>query len=249
MQHRAKLETIAAESPYPFIFVTVSGAHLYGFESPNSDFDLRGCHILPSRELLGLDRGPETIERSEIRDGLDLDIVSHDAEKFFSLMLKNSGYVLEQLFSPIVIASSPYHEELKTIGRRCVTKNHAHHYRGFFRTQVGLFKKESPPRVKPLLYIYRVLLTGIRLMRTGAIEANLNILNDEFRLPQIPDLIAQKRSGAEKQTLAAVDIPFHEREFENLLSLLDSAEKASTLPLETSARPDLHNLLLRIRMK
>ena len=26
------------------LFVTVSGAHLYGFPSPDSDLDLRGCH-------------------------------------------------------------------------------------------------------------------------------------------------------------------------------------------------------------
>ena len=26
------------------LFVTVSGAHLYGFSSPDSDIDLRGCH-------------------------------------------------------------------------------------------------------------------------------------------------------------------------------------------------------------
>ena len=38
-------------------------------------------------------------------------------------------------------------------------------------------------RVKPLLYVYRVLLTGIHLMRTGEVEANLPILNEEFRLP------------------------------------------------------------------
>jgi len=38
---------------------------------------------------------------------------------------------------------------------------------------VKLFAKESPPRVKPLLYIYRVLLTGIHLMRTGQVESQL----------------------------------------------------------------------------
>jgi uncharacterized protein len=28
--------------PYPLLFATISGAHLYGFPSPDSDFDLRG---------------------------------------------------------------------------------------------------------------------------------------------------------------------------------------------------------------
>ena len=34
------------QHPYPLLFVTISGAHLYGFPSPDSDFDLRGVHHL-----------------------------------------------------------------------------------------------------------------------------------------------------------------------------------------------------------
>ena len=33
--------------PYPLVFATISGAHLYGFPSPDSDYDLRGVHLLP----------------------------------------------------------------------------------------------------------------------------------------------------------------------------------------------------------
>ena len=36
---------------WPCLFATVSGAHLYGFPSPDSDWDLRGCHLLPAREF------------------------------------------------------------------------------------------------------------------------------------------------------------------------------------------------------
>ncbi len=63
------------------------------------------------------------------------------------------------------------------------TRNHAHHYLGFVETQWRLFQKEDPPHVKPLLYVYRVLLTGIHLMRTGEVQANLVRLNETFRLP------------------------------------------------------------------
>ncbi len=42
------LATIAAAQPYPLVFATVSGAHLYGFPSIDSDFDLRGVHVLPA---------------------------------------------------------------------------------------------------------------------------------------------------------------------------------------------------------
>src|SRR5205807_3363147 len=78
-----------------------------------------------------------------------------------------------------------------------ITKHHSHHYFGFAETQWKLFFKESPRRVKPLLYVYRVLLTGIHLMRTGEVEANLVKLNDEFRLPYIADLVSRKLAGPE----------------------------------------------------
>src|SRR3954471_11884947 len=97
----------------PLVFATISGAHLYGFPSPDSDFDLRGCHVLPVREVVGLDEGRETIA-VESKDGaFDLDLVTHDARKFFGLMLKKNGYVLEQLHSPLVVHTSPEHDELK----------------------------------------------------------------------------------------------------------------------------------------
>src|SRR5262249_17334126 len=103
--------------PYPLIFATISGAHLYGFPSPDSDYDLRGCHVLPVPEVVGLDPGRETIESSKTEDGLEVDLVTHDARKFFGLLLRKNGYVLEQLYSPLVVHTTPAHAELKAIGR------------------------------------------------------------------------------------------------------------------------------------
>src|SRR5262245_13831257 len=145
-----------ASHPYPLLFATVSGAHLYGFPSPDSDYDLRGAHLLPLEDVVGLREGQETIERSGIVDGLEIDLVTHDVAKFFGLLLKKNGYVLEQVFSPLVVHAAPEFEELKAIARDCITRHHVHHYVGFVHTQWKLFSKESRPRVKPLLYVYRV---------------------------------------------------------------------------------------------
>jgi predicted nucleotidyltransferase len=233
--------------PYPLVFVTISGAHLYGFPSPDSDYDLRGVHVLPVAQAVGLDPGRETIEVSGIQDGLEMDLVTHDARKFFLLMLKKNGYVLEQLYSPLVVRSTPEHEELKHIGRGCITRHHAHHYIGFADTQWKLFEKETPRRVKPLLYVYRVLLTGIHLMRTGEVEANLVRLNELYPLGQVPDLIASKLAGAEQSALADADFDFHRREYDRLLAELNEAYEKSSLPEGPSARAALNNLLIRLR--
>lgn len=258
-----RLQRIVAAQPYPLLFATISGAHLYGFPSPDSDFDLRGAHVLPLEKIVGLEVRDETVEDSRIIEGLEIDIVSHDVRKFFGLLLKKNGYVLEQLFSPLNVHTTPEHEELKAIcrtklagsetgapGSGVITKHHSHHYFGFAETQWKLFDKERPRRVKPLLYVYRVLLTGIHLMRTGEVEANLVKLNETFRLPYIADLVARKLAGPEKSKLEDTDIAFHESEYQRLRGVLQTAHDASRLPEMPSeeTRAALNDLLIRIRL-
>lgn len=243
-----RLHKQVAEHPYPLLFATISGAHLYGFPSPDSDFDLRGSHVLPLAEVVGLKTGAETVEKSGWHDGLEIDLVTHDAAKFFGLLLKKNGYVLEQLLSPLVVQTSPEHEELKALAPGCVTKHHAHHYLGFAATQWKLFQKADPPHVKPLLYVYRVLLTGIHLMRTGEVEANLVRLNETANLPYVPVLIARKTGGLEKGKLEAADLAFHQREYERLCRELEQAYTDSRLPEGPSSGAALHDLLVRVRL-
>ena len=243
------LRAEAARHPYPLLFATISGAHLYGFPSQDSDYDLRGVHILPAREAVGLLPKQETIEFAGVRGGIDMDLVTHDVLKFFTLLLKRNGYVLEQLYSPLVVQTSPEHDELKTIAASCITRHHSHHYLGFAATQWNLFEKDNPPKVKPLLYVYRVLLTGIHLMRTGTVEANLVNLNGEFRLPYIPELIERKIHGAEKGTLESNETEFHRREYESLVARLETEGIQSRLPDEPTCRDALNDLLVRVRLK
>jgi predicted nucleotidyltransferase len=236
------------EHPYPLIFATISGAHLYGFPSPDSDFDLRGVHVLPLKEVVGLQTGPETVEKSGLHDGIEIDLVTHDAKKFFGLLLKKNGYVLEQALSPLVVHTTPEHAELKEIAAQCVTRHHAHHYLGFAETQWKVFEKETPPRVKPLLYVYRVLLTGIHLMQTGMIEANLIRLNETAKLPYLDELIQQKVAGAEKERLTEADFAFHRGEYVRLREKLQQAHEASVLPEAPRGNSALHDLLVRLRL-
>lgn len=244
----SKLINVIAQQPYPLLFTTISGAHLYGFPSPDSDYDLRGVHLLPLSEVVGLKTGQETIEVSGRQGELQIDLVTHEAKKFFGLLLKRNGYVLEQLYSPLIVHSSEVHDELKGIAKGCITRYHSHHYLGFAQTQWRLFEKETPLRVKPLLYVYRVLLTGIELMQTGIVEANLVTLNQKFDLSYLPDLIDLKVTGAEGATLSASDLAFHQQEYLRLCQVLEETSSRSHLPNEPTAGKDLHHLLVRLRL-
>ena len=178
---------------YRPLFVTVSGAHLYGFPSPDSDVDLRGAHLLPLRAVVGLDLPEQTVERKLDLAGVEVELVSHDLGKYLRLLVKNNGYILEQIFSPLVVTGQDFLDELRPLARRCITRHHYHHYRGFLATQRRLLERQQPRIAKTLLYAYRVLLTGTHLLRTGEVEAFLPCLAREYRLPFLGELIAQKR--------------------------------------------------------
>ena len=244
----AGLQRLVDRQFHPLLFVTISGAHLYGFPSPDSDYDLRGVHLLPLAHVIGLDGGGDTVETTHQLAGMEIDLVTHDARKFFGLLLKPNGYVLEQVHSPLIVRTTPAHEELKAIAADCVTRRHERHYRGFAAGQWKLFEREQPPRIKPLLYVYRVLLTGIHLMRTGLVEANLRTLNDSARLPYLDELIERKVAGPEQDHLPPTDLRFHAAEYERLVGVLRAAADTSHLPEQPSAKPALHDLLIRLRL-
>ncbi|MFO0877988.1 MAG: nucleotidyltransferase domain-containing protein [Gemmataceae bacterium] len=215
-----KLRKLVESQGHTPLFVTVSGAHLYGFPSPDSDVDLRGAHLLPLAEVVALDPPVETLERNLDQDGTEIDLVSHDLGKYLRLLMKNNGYVLEQIFSPLVVLGQAFLDELRPLAQRCITRHHYHHYRGFINTQKRLLDRQETKQVKPLLYAYRVLLTGIHLLRTGEVEPNLPRLAEEYRLPFIPDLIAQKRQ--EKQHAPDLDWPWHAAQLAHLEADLDA---------------------------
>ncbi|GIH06538.1 nucleotidyltransferase [Rhizocola hellebori] len=240
------LGSIATEQRFPLVFGTVSGAHLYGFASIDSDVDLRGVHLLPASEVVGLRAAPETLQHMEIREGVELDLVTHDLLKFCRLLLRNNGYVAEQLLSPLVVASSALHEELVALWPSLVTKHHSHHYLGFAATQWKLFERNG--ELKPALYTLRVLLTGIHLMRTGSVVADLRQLWPDYAVPYAGELIEAKRQGEHAPLGSLVPIDLLRGDITRLRVALAEAAAVSRLPERSSGYDALHDLVVRARL-
>lgn len=242
------LAPVVAEQPDPLLFATVSGAHLYGFPSRDSDIDLRGAHLLPAQALLGLREPEETRTRMWDRDDVEMDLVTHDLRKFVRLMLNRNGYVLEQLLSPLVVHTTPAHEELIALAPGVLTSHHAHHYRGFANTQWRLFEKAR--ELKPVLYAFRALLTGIHLMRSGEVQAHLPTLSGEvaeappYLAALIEAKVAAEHGGYEGPEPGAV-----REDFEALHAVLDAAQAASALPEQVSAYDALDEFVVRRRTR
>lgn len=238
---------VVADLPYPMIFATVSGAHLYGFASVDSDLDLRGVHALPATEVVGLRTGPETLRVGGRHDGTELDLVSHDLLKVAQQLLSRNGHALEQLFSPLVVQTSAAHAQLTALAPGLLTRMHAHHYLGFAATEERLFARTG--ELKAALSTVRALLTGMHLVRTGEVVANLSVLYAGHGLAYLPELIAAQQA-ADRAPFSVSARAAIVRDVPRLRAELLDARDASHLP----SRPDpaavqaLHDLVVQVRL-
>lgn len=182
-----------------------------------------------------------------VRDRVEMHLVTHDLRKFVRLMQRRNGYVLEQFLSPLVAHTGDTHRELAALAPDVLTSHHAHHYRGFGVTQWRLFEKTG--ELKPLLYTFRVLLTGMHLMRSGEVQAHLPTLLDEVPAAPayLPELIAAK--AAHEHGGADVEHARVEGDVERLHDLLDEAQNASALPDAPGGYDALDDLLVRVRLQ
>jgi hypothetical protein len=153
-------------------------------------------------------------------------LVSHDIAKYLRLLVKNNGYVLEQIFSPLVVLGQEFLARLRPIAERSINRHVYHHYRGFLSTRLTFLEGEQSKKAKTLLYAYRVVLSGIHVLRTGHVEANIRLLSREFELNFIDDLIAQKQAGEHVAT-QDVDWSFHRARLASLEGVLDQAFEQS----------------------
>lgn len=249
LAQRAVPAALPGTVPDRFLFLTISGAHLYGFASPDSDLDIRGSHVVGLNTVIGLRPYSETYEHlGGLFEGVELDCVSHDVAKYLRLLTKKNGYVLEQIFSPLVVLDGGALEELRVLAKGAMTRHVVHHYRGFFKNQLQLAGKEERPRAKTLLYLFRVVMTGIHLLRTTEVQANLQILNDEvFRRAFIEALIERKKSGTEKGTIEREERDSLLKEAQALEIELEEAFEESPLPNEVSNLDALDDFLVRVR--
>jgi predicted nucleotidyltransferase len=240
------LRPVAAVHPYPVLFSAVCGSHLYGFPSRDSDVDVRGAHLLPLVQVVGLRRGPQTVERTWLHDEVPLDLVTLDVGRFLRLMLRQNGFVLEQLLSPLVVTSGRVHEELRGLVSGCLTRKHAQHYRAFAHEQWELFRRTG--ELKPLLAAFRALLTGIHVVRTGELVMRLPTLLEVVAgaPPYLADLIEVK---AETERATGEAVPGRVADdVVTLQSELEIAEGDSPLPDVPWAEGALHDLLVRLRL-
>jgi uncharacterized protein len=238
-----------AQHPPPgrLVLCAVSGAHMYGFPSADSDLDLKGIHLVATRELLGLRPDVAVHDLTAIHRGVECDLTTNEAGSALSLLLNGNGNMLERVLSPLQLTRSDEVLALQTLARAAVSRLFVRHYAGFFRGCQREHDREAT--AKTMLYSYRVALTGVHLLRTGRLEPNLALLAPEFGYGDVAELIAIKQHGTEHGPLPSDLDEHHRRRWPALEQALIDAEADSTLPAEAPNRSDIEAWLIATRLR
>ena len=95
-------------------FYAITGSHIYGFESAESDIDVRGLHVVPPAEYayLNTPANEVTINMDGTTDGFEeyaeVDLRSYELKQFGVLLAKANYNVLELVFgAPTVMNGMP----------------------------------------------------------------------------------------------------------------------------------------------
>jgi len=224
--------------------IYLSGAHAYGFPSPDSDLDLKAIHIEPTRALLGFEPPVLTFDRAEVIDGVEIDYTSNELANVLAGILEGNGNFLERVLGRSTFTASPLLDELRPLARASLSRRVHKHYRGFASSQLRFLERD--PIVKKVLYVLRTALTGTHLLRSGELEADVTRLLDEYGFSDARELVLAKRAGER----TAADPSLLEAWRPRLgvaLKALDEAFARSTLPDEPPNAAALEAWLVEAR--
>lgn len=234
--------------PGTVIYCAVSGAHLYGFASRDSDIDLKGVHAVPVERLLGLAQRLEAHNRLEVFEGVECDLTTLELAKALSLVLQGNGNTVEQIFSPYQLAPCQALDELRELTRGALSRRFYRHYNGFFRGMRREHENSSVPQAKTLLYSFRVALTGVHLLATGEVVAHLPALADRYGFQSVLDVVELKRTEGERAALPpSLDAALRSC-WPAVQERLDGALERSPLPDEPPNEAAIERWLVQLRM-
>ena len=242
-----RMEELAQNHPHTLLFASVHGSKLHGFDTPDSDRDIRGCHVLPLEIVIGLAGGQESIRRKEDQGASGVELATHDVKKFFAMLLNRNGNILEEVFSPLELVTGPFHEELRDIAGDCITRRHYRHFLGMAGQALNAIENKGRAQAKYALHVYRALLAGIHLMNTGQIEPHLPTLNADARLTHVEELMERRNADPDEARLQSREVEFIHDEFSRLKAALEGASDSSSLPEQPRGRARLNDLLIRVR--
>ena len=198
-----KLSEIERREEVKIIFACESGSRAWGFESADSDYDVRFIYLRPTKWYLSLSQKSDVIETT-IND--ELDISGWDITKALVLLGKSNPALLEWLQSPIV------YSEMDTITKQVRElipdffnpKSCMYHYLHLAQTSFTGYLKTEQKLVKKCFYALRAVLACNWIESGfGVVPTQFNILFDKLvKQPELKQavekMLLEKKDSSEK---------------------------------------------------
>jgi uncharacterized protein len=226
--------------------VALCGAHAFGYSQPRSPFELKGLHVVPTENLLGLKAPAKTINWVGEYQGFRIDYSSCEIGTALKQLLKGDGSILERALAPRQLIKGEDLRTLQKVSRGVISRQFFHHYRTFSRGVLRDFEEDEPRTVRHLLGAYRQALTGVHLLLTGKVILDLPTLAQKYGFVQVQELIAlyQERDDAIlKENHPAIN------RLVKLHTLLEKAMEGSPLRIEPEDPPGVEGYLIDMRRR
>lgn len=172
------MTTINSKNVSDFVvYESLIGSKAYGLDTEESDDDVRGIFVAPTKLFWRVDtQPPETIE---IREGADR--VYWEVGKFVSLAIKANPTILEVLYTDTVLKNSWIGLRLRGIRDCFLSKLVTSTYGGYATAQMKRLQQRATteePNWKHAQNMIRLLLCGVCVLQNGFVPVRMGINRD-----------------------------------------------------------------------
>lgn len=178
--------------PDNIILEGVTGSKAYGLDTENSDTDIKGIYLMPTKEVLSLGFNVN----NNTKDHVDPDWVYHEVQKFIGLALDNNPTILELLFLEDYTMLTPAGEDLVNNRHLFLSQLARKKYGGYALSQAkslatnnGKYGNGRANRYeKHTRHCFRLLYQGRELLETGKITVRVTpeVREELFAIGKLP---------------------------------------------------------------
>ncbi len=203
------LKTAKEQNIIP-LFYAESGSRLWGFHSKDSDFDIRGIHLIPREDYFKITKSKDVVEIMES----EKDFVSFSIDKAFSLLSSSNPSLLEWFRGDVIYLNNiKGYEKLKSeVLKNINLKALYHHYVSMGKQNyIKYVEKEKQFTYKKILYVLRGLLSAIYIYNKNKAPPlrTENLIKElDFEKPAenlLNAILEKKKAGSEKQLVKEKD--------------------------------------------
>jgi predicted nucleotidyltransferase len=222
-----RIKTAEKEHGVRVLYAIESGSRAWGFESPDSDYDVRFIYAHPKNWYVAVDL-------EEKRDVIEYDIIDEidingwDVRKALKLFSKLNPTIVEWLQSPIVYIDDNHFasQTRKLLDNIYSVEKGIYHYRSMAKTNYKGYLRVPLVPIKKYFYVLRPLLS-IRWLEKYNKPAPIVfdqlrslVIDNTALYEEISKLLNRKKAGKEKEIAPAIPVlnEFIERELKKLES-------------------------------